>query len=110
LDNDRNRWILNIQPIVPISIGEEWNLLSRTIVPIIRTDNYPSGSGIDGGIGDIVQSALFSPKAPTVSGWIWGSGPIFLIPSGSDISKKKWEGCKIRLYNDVPQVERKSVV
>jgi len=47
--NDSNRWTLNVQPVVPFSIGEEWNLISRTIVPVVRTDNYPLGSGIDGG-------------------------------------------------------------
>jgi len=88
--NESNKWTLNVQPVVPISIGEDWNLISRTIVPIVRTDNLPLGSGIDGGIGDIVQSAFFSPKAPTESGWIWGVGPVFLIPSGSDMSAEKW--------------------
>ncbi|SFV57398.1 Possible neuromedin U precursor [hydrothermal vent metagenome] len=88
--NDSNKWTLNIQPVVPISISDDWNLISRTIVPIVRTDNMPLGSGINGGIGDIVQSAFFSPKSPTESGWIWGAGPVFLLPSGSDISAEKW--------------------
>ena len=88
--NDSNRWTLNVQPVVPFSIGEEWNLISRTIVPVVRTDNYPLGSGINNGIGDIVQSLFFSPKAPTENGWIWGAGPVFLIPSGSDMSAEKW--------------------
>ena len=88
--NDSNKWTLNVQPVVPFSIGEDWNLISRTIVPIIRTDNLPLGSGIDGGVGDIVQSLFFSPKAPTESGWTWGAGPVFLISSGSDMSAEKW--------------------
>jgi len=88
--NDSNKWTLNVQPVVPFSIGEDWNLISRTIVPIIRTDNLPTDSGINGGVGDIVQSAFFSPKELTESGWVWGVGPVFLIPSGSDMSAKKW--------------------
>ena len=88
--NDSNKWTLNVQPVIPISLNDDWNLISRTIVPVIRTDNLPLGSGINGGIGDIVQSAFFSPKAPTDSGWIWGAGPVFLIPSGSDVSADTW--------------------
>jgi len=88
--NHSNQWTLNVQPVIPISINENWNLISRTIVPIVRTDNHPLGTGIDGGIGDIVQSAFFSPKSPTESGWIWGAGPVFLIPSGSDVSGDTW--------------------
>ena len=88
--NDSNRWTLNIQPVIPFSLNEEWNIISRTILPVIRTDNTPPGSGIDWGVGDVVQSLFFSPKAPTESGWIWGAGPVFLIPSGSDLSAKKW--------------------
>jgi hypothetical protein len=88
--NDSNKWTLNVQPVVPISLNDDWNLISRTIMPIIRTDNLPLGSGINGGIGDIVQSAWFSPSAPTDNGWIWGAGPVFLIPSGSDVSADTW--------------------
>ncbi|ADV46526.1 hypothetical protein [Nitratifractor salsuginis] len=88
--NDSNKWTLNIQPVIPFSLNEDWNVISRTILPVIRTDNYPLGSGIDGGVGDIVQSVFFSPKAPSDSGWIWGAGPVFLFPSGTEQSAKKW--------------------
>ena len=88
--NDSNKWILNVQPVVPFSLNDDWNVISRTIVPIVRTDNLPLGSGINGGVGDIVQSVFFSPKAPTDNGWIWGVGPVFLIPSGSDVSVDTW--------------------
>lgn len=89
-DNDSNKWTLNVQPVVPFDLNDDWNVISRTIVPVIRTDNMPLGSGINGGIGDIVQSVFFSPKAPTDNGWIWGAGPVFLIPSGSDVSAETW--------------------
>ncbi len=88
--NDSNKWTLNIQPVIPVSISDDWNLISRTIVPIVRTDNLPLGSGTNNNIGDIVQSAFFSPKTATESGWIWGAGPVFLIPSGSDVSADTW--------------------
>ena len=87
---DSHKWTLNVQPVVPISISDDLNLISRTIVPIVRTDNLPLGSGTNTGVGDIVQSIFISPKTPTQSGWIWGAGPVFLIPSGSDMSADTW--------------------
>jgi hypothetical protein len=78
------RWTLNIQPVIPISLNDDWNLISRTIVPVVAQQDIFPGAGSQSGIGDIVQSAFFSPKAPTASGWIWGVGPVFLIPTGSD--------------------------
>jgi len=88
--NDSNKWTLNVQPVIPFSFNDDWNVISRTIVPLIRTDNMPLGSGITNGVGDIVQSLFFSPKAPTESGWIWGAGPVFLVPTGSDVSADTW--------------------
>lgn len=80
-DGDIDRTTLNIQPVIPISLGADWNLISRTILPYIWTDG-PGGS--DSGFGDIVQSFFVSPKAPTSGGWIWGAGPVLLLPVGED--------------------------
>lgn len=90
--DDGDRWILNIQPVIPISIGQDWNLISRTILPFVSQDDIYPGAGSQTGIGDIVQSLFFSPKAPTAGGWIWGVGPVFLFPSGTDdlLSADKW--------------------
>jgi hypothetical protein len=68
--NDSNKWTLNVQPVIPISINDEWNVISRTITPLIRTDNNPLGSGITYGVGDIVQSLFFSPSQIGEHGWI----------------------------------------
>lgn len=90
--DDGDRWTLNIQPVVPFSIGEEWNVISRTIVPVIVQDDIFPGAGSQSGISDIVQSLFFSPKTPTSGGLIWGIGPVFLFPSGSDdlLTADKW--------------------
>ncbi|MBY6004990.1 transporter [Salipiger bermudensis] len=82
-DGGGYRYTLNIQPVIPISLNDDWNLVSRTIVPVIsQTDVIPGSS--QKGYGDIVQSLFFSPKAPTAGGLIWGVGPVFLLPTGSD--------------------------
>lgn len=90
--DDGERWTLNIQPVIPVSLNEDWNLISRTILPVIQQDDIFPGAGDQTGIGDIVQSAFFSPKAPTESGWIWGVGPAALLPTGSDdlLTTDKW--------------------
>jgi len=38
-DRDGERFTLNVQPVIPISIGEGWNMISRAIVPIIYQDD-----------------------------------------------------------------------
>lgn len=86
------RWTLNIQPVVPFGISENWNLISRTILPVIWQDEIFAGAGDQAGTGDVVQSLFFSPKEPTARGWIWGVGPVFLLPTGSDdlLTADKW--------------------
>ena len=89
--DDGDRWTLNIQPVVPIELNDDWNLISRTILPLVSQSDIFAGSGSQSGTGDIVQSLFFSPKAP-VNGWILGAGPVFLIPTGSDdlLTTDKW--------------------
>jgi hypothetical protein len=85
-------WRINIQPVIPITLNEEWNLISRTILPIIDQEDVPVKGMGESGIGDIVQSLFFSPKAPTSGGIIWGAGPVFLIPTASKdvLGGEKW--------------------
>ncbi len=83
-DDSGSRWTLNIQPVIPIDLTEDWNLISRTIVPIVSTDGIPSGGDSETGLGDTVQSLFFSPKQPSAGGWIWGAGPVFLLPTSSN--------------------------
>lgn len=88
---DGERWTLNVQPVIPVSISEDWNLISRTIVPLIeQRDVIDSGS--QSGLGDVVQSLFFSPKEPTARGWIWGVGPAFLLPTATDdaLGAEQW--------------------
>jgi hypothetical protein len=80
---DGYRHNLNLQPVVPISISERWNLISRTILPITYQNDVIPGTD-QAGIGDITQSFFFSPKEPTQGGLIWGVGPALLLPTGTD--------------------------
>lgn len=85
------KFLLNIQPVIPFSIGTDWNLISRTIVPLISQEDVAPGAGTQSGLGDIQQSLIFSPKKPTASGWIWGAGAVLLLRTGSnDLTADKW--------------------
>lgn len=82
--------LLNVQPVVPISISEKWNLISRTIIPLVQQcDVYPDSC--QRGLGDTTQSFFFSPKEPTKSGLIWGVGPVAYIPTGTgNVGAETW--------------------
>jgi hypothetical protein len=80
---DTGRVTLNIQPVIPISLNEDWNVISRTILPVIYQGSPAVGVESEFGLGDTVQSFFFSPKEP-VGGWILGGGPVALIPTGTE--------------------------
>ncbi len=85
--------VTNIQPVLPFTLNDEWNLISRTILPVIDQHGLvPGGQADKSGVGDVTQSFFFSPKHPTASGWIWGAGPVILVPTGSDelLSGEQW--------------------
>jgi len=82
-DDDGTQYKLNIQPVIPIGLNENWNMISRTIMPIVSQDEIFPLAGQQQGIGDITQSLFFSPSKPTDSGNIWGLGPVFLLPPGN---------------------------
>lgn len=90
--DDGDREVLNIQPVIPISLNEDWNLISRTIAPVIWQNDIAGASGHQFGLGDITQSLFFSPKEPGPGGLIWGVGPVFLLPTATDelLGAGKW--------------------
>ena len=88
-NGDSSQLKLNVQPVIPLSLSEDWNLIMRPILPVIsQTDvagTAATPSDTQPGLGDMVASAWFSPVAPTAGGWIWGVGPASLIPTGTDV-------------------------
>src|SRR5688572_22717134 len=85
------RYTLNVQPVVPISLNEDWNVISRTILPVIHQDDVIAGDS-SSGLGDTTQSLFFSPKKPTAGGWIIGAGPAFLLPTATEdeLGTEQW--------------------
>jgi hypothetical protein len=90
--NDGERVTLNIQPVIPISLNDNWTMISRTIMPVIWQNDIAGPSGEQSGLGDITQSLFFAPANPGPSGIIFGVGPVFLVPTGTDdlLGGGKW--------------------
>ena len=88
-DNFGTRNTLNIQPVIPIKVSDNLNLITRYIVPVIAQYNITGYQQDEFGLGDAVISAFISP---TESGITWGVGPVFLVPTGTDdfLTTKKW--------------------
>ena len=82
--------ILNIQPVVPISVNDDWNIITRTIIPIISNPAFTPTSERVNGVGDIQFNAFLSPANP--GEWIWGAGVITQLPtnSNSELGNKNW--------------------
>ena len=74
--------LLYMQPVIPFSLNEKWNLITRTIVPILGRQDFALDTMNESGLGDIVATQYFSPQSPT-AGWIWGVGPAELLPTAS---------------------------
>ena len=90
-DGSGRQSFINIQPVIPFSISPNWNVISRTIIPLVDQDDLRPGSGSESGLGNVTQSFFFSPKEPTSGGLIWGIGPVLQIPVGSDdIAPEQW--------------------
>ncbi len=100
--DDGYRTIFNVQPVIPLSLNDNWNLISRTILPIVYQEDIVGPATIGGqtiglsgsqlGLGDTVQSLFLSPAKPGPAGIIWGVGPVLLLPTATDslLGGKKW--------------------
>lgn len=90
-EDDGFQYKLTVQPVIPISLNGNWNVISRTILPYVYQDNV-SGNSSQSGLADTVQSLFLSPVTPTKSGWIWGAGPVLQLPTATDdlLGEEKW--------------------
>ena len=72
--------ILNIQPVIPIHVNADWNIITRTILPLIWQPSLQPIQSVPFGTGPTTFSAFLSPSKP-VNGWLWGVGPVVQIPT-----------------------------
>ena len=89
---DGHQTYLNFQPVVPFSLNANWNVIVRTIIPVIDQDEVVPGTGSQFGLGNTTQSLFLSPKKPGPGGLVWGVGPVFLWPTATEeeFGPDKW--------------------
>jgi hypothetical protein len=83
--------IMNIQPVWPFSLNESWNLITRTIIPVVSQPGF-MGQSRTNGLGDTTFTAWASPKESGKWKWRWGAGAAILIPTATDdaLGSDKW--------------------
>ena len=97
--NNRTQNILNIQPVIPVRVSKNWNLIMRIITPVICEPSIPSiivpsNTFLNHlgtlGLGDLNPTFFLSPAKPHKL--IWGVGPTFLFPTATDnvLGQGKW--------------------
>lgn len=87
---DKMIYILNVQPVIPVHLTDDWNLIMRVIMPIINQPSLFPGVDSATGLGDINPTFFFSPSKP--SNLIWALGPTFTLPTATDrlLGSGKW--------------------
>lgn len=87
--------LLYIQPVIPFNLSENWNLITRTVIPVVSQVRLSPTQGPEFGLGDINPQFYFAPSKPTpfLSGHVLaGLGATFLLPTSSDntLGAKRW--------------------
>jgi hypothetical protein len=94
LTNDRWNYNLNFQPVMPVSLTKDWNLITRPVIQIYNSAPYSTSTGANArttNFGDWTQLELLSPAD---SGhWLLGGGPSFIFPTAGSIytGQGKWQ-------------------
>ncbi len=88
---NNTQYLLNVQPVIPVSLNKEWNLITRMIAPVLNQP-WPEQKF---GLGDINVSLFFSPAKPATvdsGAFIWGMGPILQFPTATSdvLGTGKW--------------------
>ena len=80
--NNEDSYVLQMKPVVPFSLSKDWNLITRTIIPIIQVPDLAPGVNGTTGLGDVNVSLFLSPAK--VGPVIWGVGPIISFPTATE--------------------------
>ena len=76
--------VLEIEPVIPFKLNDDWNLITRTIIPVVEQPTLAPGVGNVTGLGDVQPALYLSPGKPGAV--IWGIGPAFSFPSATNRS------------------------
>jgi hypothetical protein len=85
--------IMNFQPVVPFELNDDWNVITRMIMPITTQPGFITGNGTHTGVGNTLLTAYVSPNEMFGGVFGWGVSPIVLVPaSDTDMGTKEWGG------------------
>jgi hypothetical protein len=80
--NKEDSYVFEMKPVVPFRLSNDWNLITRTIIPVIQVPGLAPGVSGTSGLGDVQESLFLSPtKAGPV---IWGAGPVISFPTATE--------------------------
>jgi hypothetical protein len=82
-EEDGSQWYVNVQPVVPVGLSSDWNMISRTILPVIGQNDIFPRRWLPVRLWRHHANSVFSPSRP-INGFVWGAGPVFLVPTGTD--------------------------
>ena len=102
---DRNVVNLQFQPVLPLALTDDWNLITRPVFQVMNSTPYVNGSGNlhrVTGFGDTIAATLLSPSPKLAGPWLLGVGPSFIFPTASNsrLGQNKWQigGGRVRLF------------
>lgn len=83
---EKTQNVLNIQPVIPVQLSQDWLMVTRTIFPVISQPGFAPGDDREFGLGDTLFTAFLSPQnqAWWIGDWLWGVGPAILLPTSTD--------------------------
>jgi hypothetical protein len=86
------RMTLSVQPILPVALGADWLLITRTTLPLIHQSHLAPGAGAQLGLGDLTTSGFFTPMPTGRGGLIWAAGPTLHLPTATSalLGASKW--------------------
>lgn len=87
--DDQTRFVLNVQPVMPFAVNDNWNLIARVIVPFVSQPPLSEGGTPAFGVSDVLASFFVSPSHSRI---IWGVGPAISLPSTTiaTLGTEKW--------------------
>ncbi len=88
--DNKTKNTLNVQPVIPFELNDDWNIITRTILPVTSQPGLFPGQDRTNGLGDVAFTAFLAPREPGKI--IWGAGPMFLLPTATDdiLGADKW--------------------
>jgi len=100
--NQVTQYTLNLQPVIPVTINADWNLITRTVVPVVSQPSPETSVPNAYGLGDINPALLLSPA--TSGKQFWGLGPTATFPTGSSsqLTSGQWSLGPAAVYMATP--------